>query len=367
MLASISDPLSRFFTWWGSELTGILSPAPVVASDNPNLYTVAVLESGGYRLIEPRKPRTSSNIANEAALSLSEILSLVASVGRANRSATIGIRVPQRACFVRNVTLPGAAARDFPVLLSLDLERTTPFKQKDVYTAHTVDPSRSGGGRQSLRQYIIKRSLVDGLKSDIEALGLKVTSLECIDAAGAIAPINFLEVPSGRDASLRMKLLLGLASCAVVLAAAGAYIDVSRHEAALELLQSETARLKDEAQSVRDMTAKYQTTASAIASFNQLRRETVSRVAILEELTRLLPDSAWVSDVKISGATVDISGLATSASAIVPILEKSPLFVDATSTSALTFDPLQDKERFGIRVRLRNVAEEVEKAGEEAQ
>ncbi|SFV36982.1 PilN domain-containing protein [Hyphomicrobium facile] len=367
MLASISDPFSRFFTWWGAELAGIVSASPAAASDNPNIYTVVVLQPAGYRLIEPRRHRTTStNSSDEAPLALPELLSLLAGIVRANPSATVGIRLPHRACFVRNVTLPGAAARDFATLLSLDLERSTPFKQNDVYTAYTVDQSQSGGWKQSVRQYIIKKTLVDALRSDIEALGLKVTAVACSNEAGSIVPINFLEEPS-RSAGARIKLLIGLAGLALLLAAAGAYIDIARHQAALAELQSETASLKVEAKSVRDMTTKYRSTASAIASFNQLRRESVSRVAILEELTRLLPDSAWVTDIKISGVTVDISGLAASASALVPILEKSPLFVDATSTSALTFDPLQDKERFGIRVRLRNVPEDVEKTGEEAQ
>lgn len=367
MLASISDPFSRFFTWWGAELAGIVSASPAAASDNPNIYTVVVLQPAGYRLIEPRRHRTPTNPSDEAPLALPELLSLLAGMIRANPSATVGVRLPHRACFVRNVVLPGAAARDFATLLSLDLERSTPFKQKDVYTAYTVDQSQSGGWKQSVRQYIIKKTLVDALRSDIEAQGLKVTAVECSNEAGSIVPINFLEEPSRRNAGARIKLLMGLAGPALLLAAACAYIDIARHQAALAELQSETAGLKVEAKSVRDMTTKYRSTASAIASFNQLRRETVSRVAILEELTRLLPDSAWVTDIKISGVTVDISGLAASASALVPILEKSPLFVDATSTSALTFDPLQDKERFGIRVRLRNVPEDVEKTGEEAQ
>jgi general secretion pathway protein L len=367
MLASISDPFSRFFTWWGAELAGIVSASPAVASENPNIYTEVVLQSGGYRLIEPRKHRTATSSSDEAARPLSELLARLAGIVRANPTATIGIRLPYRACFVRNVTLPGAAARDFATLLSLDLERSTPFKQNDVYSAYTVDQSQGSGWKQSIRQLIVKRSLVDALKSDIEALGLKVTSVDCFDEAGSTVPINFLDVPAGRTTGNRIKLLLGLTGLALLLAAAGAYIDVARHEAALAQLQSETARLKIEAKSVRDMTTKYQSTGSAIASFNQLRRETVSRVAIIEELTRLLPDSAWVTDIKISGVTVDISGLAASASSLVPILEKSALFVDATSTSALTFDPLQDKERFGIRMRLRNVPEDAAKTGDAAQ
>ena len=72
----------------------------------------------------------------------------------------------------------------------------------------------------------------------------------------------------------------------------------------------------------------------------------------------MIPDTAWITDLRIDGTTVDISGLAASAVALVPTLERSTLFVDATSTAPLTFDQRQDKERFSIRVRFRSAIAE---------
>ncbi len=136
------------------------------------------------------------------------------------------------------------------------------------------------------------------------------------------------------------------------MAVSAGYLALSEREQALESLQAQTGALKGKAQAHRDALAKSQAAGETISNFNALRREVISRAAILEEISRVLPDQAFITDLKVSGAIVDINGLATSASAIVPLIESSPMFVDATSTAPLTFDPRENKERFGIRMRL---------------
>ena len=39
-----------------------------------------------------------------------------------------------------------------------------------------------------------------------------------------------------------------------------------------------------------------------------------------------------------------------------PLIETSPFFVDAQTLTPVTFDQQQNKERFGIRMRLRKAA-----------
>ena len=95
-----------------------------------------------------------------------------------------------------------------------------------------------------------------------------------------------------------------------------------------------------------------------------MRSDTVSKLSVIEELTLLLPDSAWVTDLKIDGATVDISGFAKAAATLVPLLERSTMFVNATPTAPLTFDPREDKDRFSIRVQIRKAATNFDTATE---
>ena len=354
--------LSTFFSWWGQELYGLL-PGASTAADAATARTVIAVEPDGLRLVE--SSGKSAGPAPQGTVPVGEMLAYLAGLERRTRSAgTVGLRLPYSACFVRRVELPAVAKRDFGRMLAIDLERSTPFKLKDVLTAFEAGDTPSAKGLLKVRHLIIKRKAIEGLKSEIEALGLKVTRIECMQEAGTSAlPVNFLASdaatePAPRSTGVVSKLL---AVTAAGLAASAAYIYVDRHEQAWQALQAETGKLKAKALAQKDAIAKSQSAYAEIANYQRLRAETVSKVAILEELTRILPDTAWVTDLKIDGSTVDISGLAVSAAALVPILERSKVFVDATSTASLTFDPREEKERFAIRARIRSSTIEVVK------
>jgi len=72
---------------------------------------------------------------------------------------------------------------------------------------------------------------------------------------------------------------------------------------------------------------------------------------ILRELTGLLPDSAYLSELTFRERTVEITGLAPSASQLLPVIEASPLF-SGVEFSAPIVAQGAGLERFRIRMRL---------------
>jgi general secretion pathway protein L len=347
---TIDSGLSRFLSWWGQELYGLLPgsrPTPESASAR---VTLAV-EPTGLRLIEAGGGKSVNTKfrgapAPNGVVPVPAMMAYLASLSRIKKSpTTISLRLPFSACFVRRTELPAGAQRDFARLLALDLERSTPFKTKDVLTTYTVDGAPTAKGLLKVRHLIIKRKSVE----------------ECLTEDGAACfPTNFLASSATPGATARpigiatTLLALGVAA----LAASATYTYIDHHAQALTRLQAETTRLKAISQSQKDALAKTQSAFTEIANYQKLRAETVSKVTVIEELSRILPDTAWITDLKLDGSTLDISGLATSAAALVPILERSRTFVDATSTASLTFDPREEKERYSIRARIRSISTE---------
>jgi general secretion pathway protein L len=84
----------------------------------------------------------------------------------------------------------------------------------------------------------------------------------------------------------------------------------------------------------------------------RLLKARVPLARIMEELTAVLPDSAWVSDLRIDGDVVEFAGFAKSAASLVAPLENSPLFMQASLTSPVVLDSSEDKERFSMRLRV---------------
>ena len=360
ILTPLRTGVSRFLSWWGGELMGCLPKAMLRMSAGSRHRYIVSVEDTGLRLIETSSGNAlADRTAPDVTIPKQQMLNRLADLDRSKAASAIGVRLQYGACFARRIELPAAAASDFARLLAMDFERATPFKSKDVHSAHYGEGTPAAPGKIWVRQLIVKRGAIDELKADIDALGLEVASVDCWSEDGSSAlPVNFLEQdaatkPDGRAKWLAPKLL---GATAALLAVSAVVILLNRYETALRDLQAQTMVLKTKAQNVRDTLARSQTAFAEIADLYRLRSANVSRAAALEELTRLLPDTAWVTDLKMDGATVDISGLASSAATLVPILERSALFVDATPTAPLMFDQLEDKDRFSIRVRIRNSA-----------
>lgn len=337
--------LSGFFQWWFSELSSL----PIFAEYSPRLSHAMVVDSDGQngRLLIKSSDQSSS--ASQESVSLAEIFESVVPAG-----APVIVRLPHRLCYSRDVVLPNAASRDFEKILAIDLERVTPFRMKDVYSRHIIAKTAGNGPFQPIKQYVLKRSIADGIKAQAQARGHQLAGIEIWNADHSAAlPITFLEQENQPRPARSAWTLRAVAGLAVVLAISAVGLSFYRQQTALDDLKEQTAALRIKAGVARELAEKSQTASTFASSFNKLRTETVSRAAIIEEITRVLPDSAWLSDIKINGTSVDISGLASSASALIADIERSPYFVDATAISPITFDPHEDKERFGIRMQLR--------------
>ena len=337
-----------------------LLPSFLFSSKQPVLpKQIVCIEPNGLRLVVPNNPKSQSGEASRGeVIPVPEMMRRL-SGGGGKAKPELGLRLPYQACFVRRVELPSAAMSDFPQLLALDLERATPFKAKDVRTAYTVDTASNRAGKVSVRHFVIKRSAVDGIIATLESAGRKVARLDCWAEDGASAlPVNFLDEISLGSGAPRQSAILPkvLTATAAGLAGMAAYLVIDHSETALLELQAQTTRLKTKVQATRDAAARSQTLMADIENFRRLRATMPSKVAALEELTRLFPDTAWVTDLKIDGSNVDIAGLASSAVTLIPILERSAFFVDANSTAPLTFDQREDKERFSLRVKIRSAA-----------
>jgi len=63
-----------------------------------------------------------------------------------------------------------------------------------------------------------------------------------------------------------------------------------------------------------------------ILDLDKIRSAEHSKVEILRELTQLLPATVWIWNFKYTGKELEISGFADSASELISLLDRSPLF-----------------------------------------
>ena len=344
-----------FLRWWGAELRELLpGRTPALRNSHARRLVISV-EGGRLRLLTEKagrpEPLGAAVEADEAGLI--ELARLV----RAKPDLPVGLRFGPQDSYVRSLELPAQAEADFGRILDLDMERTTPFRAADVLTGYYIAPNVAvPHGKRAVRHVIVKRRTIDPLIERLRDLGIEPAFADCwSEDRRSGLPVNLL-ADARREGRWRgAGLLPALAVICAVLAVGAVAIPIIRHQNALDALNVQTAAARSEAATVRQAVEASQAASAQITAIGRLLKTRVPLARIMEELTMVMPDSAWVSDLRIDGDVVEFTGFAKSAASLVAPLENSPLFMQASLTSPVVLDSSEDKERFSIRLRLNGV------------
>jgi Tfp pilus assembly protein PilN len=141
--------------------------------------------------------------------------------------------------------------------------------------------------------------------------------------------------------------LCGLAILMLGAGALGPYLQQSRF---LDQLSSEIARLQPQVRQVERLETETGEVQKKAAVLEIVQGRDALNLEALRELSEILPDTVWINDFTLRGDGVEISGLADNATALVPLIEQSPLFKDVALASGIT--RIQGgKEMFRIRAK----------------
>ncbi len=124
-------------------------------------------------------------------------------------------------------------------------------------------------------------------------------------------------------------------------------------------LTEEIKKKKPEVEAVEKLKKQQEAFSKEISELEKIRSEEISKIEILKELTRLLPQTVWIWNLKYNGREIEISGFADSASDLISILDQSPLFDKVEFLAPVTKERQikpgsepQEKERFRIKAKI---------------
>jgi general secretion pathway protein L len=288
-------------------------------------------------------------------VSLDDASEQVAMLLQARPQKRVILRLAPQSVFRRRVDVPVAALGDAPRVLALDLERSTPFRAADVYTAQIVSNTPAVRGKVAVSHFVVKRRLVDDVVTKLQSAGIMVSAVDCqSDEGGSGLGINLLSRPASASDGRGSRLLMATLIVGVIALSVSALAVVwSTQQDALSQLQPATARLRTEATTLRQEKQKRDVARSEMLAAIRFKTALRPVSEILDELTALLPDTAWLTELKIDGDAIEISGLAQGAARLPQMLERSATFAEATLAAPLTLDQADDRERFTIRAKLK--------------
>ncbi|MBA4131483.1 MAG: hypothetical protein C0519_08655 [Hyphomicrobium sp.] len=342
--ADISASIARGFAWWSGELKSLLPPGLRSGDSQPKTDLVVIAQNGELTGTVP------------ALSGLADTQSILDDIERRSRRRPLRVRIrlPLAECLVRPITVPRAALADIVRIAALDLERTTPLRRPDIHSAILAGDGGRGRGPVTAEHIVVKRSKVAALQAQITGVGAEISGADCFRAdPAAPLPVDFLNDREGlSDGGPAPALFSGgrLAMAAAALAFASLAIATLRHESALLGLQEETAAVRSRVLAARSQSADGDK--AAWPAFAQLKSTYPPVVEILEDLARRLPDTAYVTQLRLADGTVELGGFGRPVRSLAPELEQSPFIESATITAPIVTDEKLQKERFDLRLRL---------------
>jgi Tfp pilus assembly protein PilN len=192
-----------------------------------------------------------------------------------------------------------------------------------------------------------KLGLVDGAGVDpafLPAVGAALQGLR-----EATFDVNLLPGAKGEGRSRALSWLN--ASLAVLMLVALAAWGLSypiKDELRLGRLQRENQKIQPAVEALRREDTELGRLRKEIAFYSDLKQKRGLVTRILDELSRIVPDSAYVSNLRYRENTVEMQGSAENASSLIPLLERSPVFENVAFNAPSTRGR-DSKETFSIK------------------
>lgn len=131
-----------------------------------------------------------------------------------------------------------------------------------------------------------------------------------------------------------------------------------RYQKELDGVRAEANKRRPEVEAIKKLQKQKEALRGEISELEKISSGEVSKIEILRELTQLFPSTVWIWNFKYTGKEIEISGFADSASDLIPLLDKSPLFEKVEFLAPVTKERDRrmggdkEKERFKIKMRL---------------
>ncbi|HSZ51903.1 MAG TPA: PilN domain-containing protein, partial [Caulobacteraceae bacterium] len=243
------------------------------------------------------------------------------------------LRAPIGAVLVCEARAPEASDSDVMRMLSLDVDRLSPFEADEVFTAVALAPGRAArGGRRALVGVIPRSDALD-LVARARAAGLEPRAMTVAEHREGFPPLDFTESMGAvlsAAADSRKSLLWTLAA---LLAAIDLAVFLAQDVARTRELRAELTALRPRLMVVQRLRARVLTEESRRREI-LVARKRAEPLRLLDEVSRYLPDGAWVERFNWSGQTIRLSGYRREGVDVTAALRAAPDFVNVRNAAS---------------------------------
>jgi general secretion pathway protein L len=335
--------VGRFFAWWGGQLRDLI---PWQRSASPAWRQATLFVRPDHWILKASSDAAA--VALDTALSDGALADQMLQLANGAPLSRLLVLLPRGDVIVRRMELPQMSAAHMRQAVELQVDRMSPFKADAVRTATRVVGRDKG--MTDVDVAIVPLSRVRPIEQRLRAIGLTPADIDVEGEGGAGQGFDLSEPPSAEDLRRSRTVNIGLAVAAVAVWALAIYAwgeagrsEIARWEERIAALRAQAERSAALRQQVEGMIA-------PIERANA--HDPAATLNVLLELTRVLPDSVRVLDLRLEGDAVTLSGLAANAPDMIGLLEKTSAFSEVKFASPVVRKNETGVERFEIAMRL---------------
>ena len=233
------------------------------------------------------------------------------------------------------------------------MERHTPFRQEEVYFDYRELAHDRKAASLEVEFRLVPKSAVDPLLDTLRSWGLAAHRMDTTDARGHLAGWNLLP-RALRPAATRHGhgLTRALAGLAVILLLTNLYLPPLHKALQAGALERKLATHAQAAARLQALRAEYATLRERSNFVASQRNQRPSVIALLAELTRLLPDDSWLERLSLEGDELQLQGQSSRPAALIQQLESSAYFDQTQFRAPITRNDRTLRDHFHISTRL---------------
>ncbi|MGB9188197.1 MAG: PilN domain-containing protein [Methylovirgula sp.] len=231
----------------------------------------------------------------------------------------------------RHLAVPVQAREFMPGIVGNQIERLSPWPLAHAIYGFDATPSQDDAGILDVRVLIASRANIETICDELTASGLSPNRISVRTHAGVDASLVTLwtrptHVPQRNFQSLPRMIGAGLAAVVLLSTALSLWSIYSANSIWAE--HEEVAALTNALRQHDRMSRKPQELASLAPAERAwvLKENSPVAVLILDALTRAIPDSAYLTELRLENVDLRITGLAADAPSLIPALEQSHRF-----------------------------------------
>ena len=263
---------------------------------------------------------------------------------------SVGLRLSSKLGLRKRLEFPLAAEKELRRILSHQMDLLVPYRADQVYFDYHLVGRDLKARKIAIELLTVPKAVVEKSVSRARDWGLEV---DFVDLGGAgdttLCPIRLAPTErAGRRPKTRKGLIAGLAFANAAMIALTLGLPLLEKSGQKARLEEQVASAQLKAEVVAKLREKVERLKAETAFLTNKKQESPLVIAIMDEVTTILPDDSWLNRLSLKQGILQLNGSSPKSSALIRQLEASALLENVRFRAPVTQDRATGAERFFI-------------------